>query len=114
MTHNRGDEICFVYIFYMCTTVLVNHVLISIFELGPKIPTIATTETFGGVLVVTSLFFWVLSHKIVNTVMVTTNTCHHRFGSDKREHIILIFGGIKLHIVVQFFLCFRMQKNSAM
>ncbi len=49
-------------------------------------------------------FFWggggVLSHRIV-----TTKTCHHCFGSDKKEHIILIFGGNKLNFstVMQFF-----------
>ncbi len=89
---------------------LANHVLISIFELGSKISKIATTETFGGVLVVMSLVYWVLSHKIVTTETVTTKTCHHRFGSDKREHIILIFGGNKQHfsIVMQLLLFFSM------
>ncbi len=43
-----------------------NRVLISIFELGPEVTKIVTTETF-----------------------------RHCFGSDKREHPILIFGGNK-------------------
>ncbi len=37
-------------------TVLTNHVLIIIFELGPKASKIVTTETFGGV----SLCFFVV------------------------------------------------------
>lgn len=55
-------------------TVLANHVLISIFELGSKLSKIVTTET------------------------VTTETCHLCFGSDKREYIILIFGGNKQNV----------------
>ena len=56
----------------MFRTMLGNHVLISIFELDSKVSKIVTTET------------------------VTTETCHHCFGSDKREHNHL-FGGNKQH-----------------
>ncbi len=34
-----------------------------------------------------------------------TETCHHCFGSDKREHIILIFGGNKLHFSTVMHIC---------
>ncbi len=46
-------------------TLLVNHVLISIYEQGSKVSKnftteTVTTETFGGV----SVVFWVLSYRI--------------------------------------------------
>ncbi len=52
--------------------------LISIFEVG----------SCGGV----SVVFWVLFKIIVTTVTVTTGTCHHCFGKDKRVHNPLLGG----------------------
>ncbi len=94
-------------------TVLANHVLISIFELGSKVSEIVTTETFGEVSVVTfkkkkKLGGVIqLSHRTVTTETVTTETCHRCFGNDKREHIILIFGIlVQLCIYIYFnFVC---------
>ncbi len=69
---------------------LANHELISIFELGLKGSKSVTTETFGGV---------------SQPKKVTTETCRHWFGSDKRGHIILQFRGNKHNIstIMQFF-----------
>ncbi len=87
---------------------LANHVLISSFELGSKLSTVKLS--LPKHLVVTSFvfFFLVLSHKIVTTKIVMTETCHQCFGSDKREYIILIFWGHKQNFstVMQFIYLF--------
>ncbi len=75
-------------------------------SLPKHLPLTNDIETRHWVSVVTSLFFGGVIPYIVTTETVTTETCYRCFGSDKKVHIILIFGGNKLHfsMVMQFFL----------
>ncbi len=88
---------------------LANHVLISIFKLGSKVSKIVTTENIGRVSVVTSLCFFGGCYPIELSLPKRSRPKHVIIVLvvDKREHIILIFGGNKqkFSTVMQFFLC---------